>query len=55
MISALLLLAARPRLAVRVTTPARAIGLPRGYRLPPRKPPVEGRTWAARAVLTWNW
>lgn len=48
MISALLLLAAHPRLALRVTTPATRL-----VRLPPR-PVRPGRSWAVRAVLTWR-
>ncbi|MGI4730931.1 MAG: hypothetical protein ACRYFW_04180 [Janthinobacterium lividum] len=54
MIAALLLLIAQPTLTVRVETPTRPSGLSPGRRLPPRKPRVQGRSWAVRAVLTFH-
>lgn len=48
MIAALLLLAARPRIAVRVNTPATRI-----VRSPSRAVPRE-RSWAVRVVLSWR-
>ncbi len=49
---AFLLLAAQPRLSVRVDTPTRPAGLSVGRRLPPRRPRVLGGSWAVRLVLS---